>query len=125
MKALLVVCNELLRKYEISGPFEYEICKEQVALLDKRQEYTQMIILMCDGRTKNQNKDLYEKYLRLLDSSKLRCRKEAQVVTMEYFIGSHLSQYVSIESFPAPTDITYDDTFAPREVKKTDVADNS
>lgn len=102
MKALLVTIDTL-GKYHIHGPLTSD-----EALSITREGI--MVILLCDYKTSKspQYKDDYTKFLECVSSSKLRCRKEHQIRTMEYFIGTELSYLVGMDAMPEPTIIFFD-----------------
>lgn len=102
MKALLVTIDSL-GKYHIHGPLTSDealsITKEAI-----------LVILLCDYKTSKspQNKEDYSKFLDCVSSSKLRCRKEHQIRTMEYFIGTEINYLVGMDAIPEPTIIFFD-----------------
>lgn len=67
-----------------------------------------LVILLCDSKTAKSNKEEYERFLSCLTNSPLRCRKENQIKSMEYLLGTTLSELVSVESFPEPVRIKFE-----------------
>lgn len=102
MKALLVTIDEF-GKYHIHGPLTSD-----EALSITREGI--LVMLLCDYKTSKspQNKDHYTKFLECVSSSKLRCRKEHQIRTMEYFIGTELNYLVGVDGMPEPTIVSFD-----------------
>jgi hypothetical protein len=120
IKGYLFTCSELFNKYTVYGPVDGDEALEITRRLDPVQykESVYLVILLCDAKTKNQHKPEYEKFLKCAETSKLRCKKEAQVVTLEYLVGSHLSMYMNPDQFVPPTNIELVETVYP--VKKED-----
>lgn len=84
----------------------------QIKIVDSNEarEYTReayMVIALCDSRTLKQSRPEYDKFLDCVSNSPLKCRKELQVKSLEYVLGTHLSELVSIESFPEPSRIKF------------------
>lgn len=103
MHALIITLdtskNPLLPEYKISGPFT----GPEAAAFTKE---AYLVILLCDSTTAKRNKDEYALFLSCVSSSPLKCRKEWQIKTMEYLIGTTLSEMVSVSAFPEPVRIT-------------------
>ncbi len=66
-----------------------------------------MVIALCDSHSLKQDRVSHSRFLECVANSPLKCRKELQVKSLEYVLGTHLSELVSIESFPEPSRIKY------------------
>lgn len=99
--------NPLLPKYIINGPMTVD---EAVALTREAS----LVIILADSAIVKANQGQVERLYSCVSNSPLACRKEKQVKTMEYVIGSLLSEIVSINNFPEPIRIDYS-SFAANE----------
>lgn len=92
--------NPLLPNYIINGPMSVD---DAVALTREAS----LVIALVDSKTAKANQGQIERLYSCVSNSPLACRKEKQVKTMEYIIGSLLSEIVSINSFPEPVRIEH------------------
>lgn len=99
--------NPLLPKYIVNGPMSVD---DAVALTREAS----LVIVLADSAMAKANQGQIERLYSCVSNSPLACRKEKQVKTMEYVIGSLLSEIVSINSFPEPIRIDYS-SFAANE----------
>jgi hypothetical protein len=108
MNALIVTVDNstYFPVYKISGPMT-----GQEAANFTKEAY--LVILLCDAKTARANKEEYDKFLTCVSNSPLRCKKETQIKSMEYLVGTTLSELVSIESFPEPVRIKFENFNAP------------
>lgn len=65
-----------------------------------------LVIILADSAMAKANPET-EKLLSCVSNSPLHCRAEKQIKTMEYVIGSLLSEMVPVSSFPEPTRIDH------------------
>lgn len=117
MKGLLIITDGPVHTpiYKVVGP----ITSQEAALYTNK---AYMVILLCDSKTAKADKDSYSKFLSCVENSPLRCRKELQIKTMEYLIGTTLSEMVSIQSFPEPTRVVFEEVH--ETFNKTDENNN-
>jgi hypothetical protein len=101
MKGLIITTDEL-GKYHIHGP----LSGEEAAKMTRE---ACLVILLCDLQTTKDKKDQYNLFLECVANSKLRCRPEKQIKTMEYVIGTELSKLVSIQDFVESTIVFFDE----------------
>lgn len=101
MKGLVITADEL-GKYHIHGP----LMADEASRLTREAS---LVILLCDLQTTKEEKDQYSLFLECVANSKLRCRPEKQIKTMEYIIGTELSKIVSIQDFVESTIVFFDE----------------
>lgn len=111
MNVLVITTDKALSpKYTIHGPMSVE---EAIALTREAS----LVIALVDSMTAKANQGQIERLYSCVANSPLACRKEKQVKTMEYVVGSLLSELVSINSFPEPTRIQHQ-SFPAEELKR-------
>lgn len=101
MKGLVITVDDL-GKYHIHGPLTAE----------EASKFTReacLVLLLCDLQTTKEEQDQYKLFLECVANSKLRCRPEKQIKTMEYIIGTELSKIVSIQDFVESTIVFFDE----------------
>jgi len=101
MKGLIITTDEL-GKYHIHGP----LTAQEAAKLTREAH---LVILLCDLQVTKENKEDFKLFHECVANSKLRCRPEKQVKTMEYLIGTELSKLVSIQDVVEPTIVFFDE----------------
>ncbi len=100
----------LIPKYVVNGPMTID---EAVELTKEAA----LVIILTDSATAKANQRQVDRLHQCVANSPLACRKEKQVKTMEYVVGSLLSELVNINSFPEPVRITHK-SYAETEIKR-------